>query len=112
MNNNRDPFLCFDSNKNLEEDKWHHYAVVVGADGNTGYLNGVELTNRRYNFGNKNDKSFLNSISAKERLILGYGRSSYLLSPEFIYFKGTLDDFRVYDKALSTDEVKELASLS
>ena len=55
IKDNKDPFLCFDSNVNLEENKWHHFAAVIGPDGNTGYLDGVELTNRHYNFGNSKD---------------------------------------------------------
>ncbi|TKJ16929.1 hypothetical protein CEE44_00125 [Candidatus Woesearchaeota archaeon B3_Woes] len=105
---NQEPFLCFDSNKNVEENKWHHFAVVVSPNGNTGYLNGVEITNRRYNFGNSKDSSFLKDISGKTKLMLGYGRSSYMLSPDFIYFKGALDDVRIYDKPLTTSEIKEL----
>ena len=109
-NNNQNPFLCFDSNKDLDEDKWYHYAVVVGADGNTGYLDGVEMADRDYNFGNANDKSFLSSIPVKKKFTLGYGKSSSGISPDFSYFKGALDDVRIYDKTLSADEVKGLSS--
>lgn len=59
--------MCYDSNVNLAENKWHHFAVVVGPDGNTGYLNGKEITNRHYNFGNSKDKSFLDDIPKKEK---------------------------------------------
>ncbi|NQV08293.1 LamG domain-containing protein [Candidatus Woesearchaeota archaeon] len=108
IKNNREPFLCYDSTNNVEEDKWHHFAVVVGDDGNTGYLNGVEITNRDYNFGDANAKSFLNSIPVKEQLTLGHGRSSFMISPDFVYYKGYLDDVRIYNKPLSSDEINEL----
>lgn len=108
IKNNRDTFLCYDSNVNLEENKWHHFAVVVGDGGNTGYLDGVELTNRNYNFGNSKNPSFLDDITDNKKLMLGYGRSSYMLSPDFIYYKGALDDLRIYNKPLSQSEIKEL----
>jgi hypothetical protein len=108
IKNNQEPFLCFDSNMNLEENKWHHFAVVVDSDGNTGYLNGIEMDNRHYNFGNSNNPSFLDDISGKTKFMLGYGRSSYMISSDFVYYKGYVDDLRVYNKALSSDEVKEL----
>lgn len=109
VKDNLEPYLCYDSNVNLAENKWHHFAVVVDENGNTGYLNGVEITNRHYNFGKSSDKSFLDDVSNKEKLMLGYGRSSHQVWPDFVYYKGSLDDFRIYDKALTADEIKELA---
>ena len=108
IKNNQDPFLCYDSNINFEENKWYHFAVVVSDDGNTGYLNGVEMTNRHYNFGNSKDTSFLDDIPVKEKFMLGYGRSSYMVGPDFVYYKGYLDEFRIYDKPLSSIEIKEI----
>ncbi len=109
IKDNKDPFLCYDSNVNLEENKWYHFAVVVSENGNTGYLDGVEMTNRQYNFGNSKDSSFLDDIPGEERFMLGYGRSAREVWPDFVYFKGALDDFRVYDRPLSADEIKELS---
>jgi len=108
INNQFEPFLCFDSDVNLAENKWHHFAVVVSKDGNTGYLNGNEITNRHYNFGNSKDPSFLDDIPNKKKLMLGYGRSSHLISPDFVYFKGALDDFRIYNEPLGEEEIMEL----
>lgn len=108
IKNNHEPYLCFDSNENLDENIWYHFAVVVSPEGNTGYLNGIELTNRYYNFGTSSDVSFLNDIPVKEMLTLGYGRSSSELSPDFLYYKGYLDDVRVYDIPLSSSKINEL----
>jgi len=108
IKDNKDPFLCYDSNVNLGDDKWYHFAVVVGPGGNTGYLNGAEITNRHYNFGTSKDPYFLDDISKNKKLMIGYGRSSYMVGPDFVYYKGALDDFRIYDKTLSTSEIKEL----
>jgi len=104
-----EPVLCYDSDQNLEENTWIHFAVVVGSDGNTGYLNGAELTNRRYNFGSDSDQMFLSEIPVKELFTLGYGKTHEQISPTFVYFKGMLDDMRIYNRALSSSEVQELA---
>lgn len=108
IRNDKDPFLCFDTNKNLDENKWYHFAVVVSENGNTGYLNGVEMTDRDYNFGNSNAHPFLNDISAKDKFYIGYGRNSYMISPDMVFFKGEIDDVRVYNEPLSADEIKGL----
>ena len=51
------PSFCFDSQDPLTEGEWYHFVAVVGTykniGYNTGYLNGEEMTNRRYNFGNQ-----------------------------------------------------------
>jgi len=110
IKDNQEPFLCFDSKNNLEENKWHHIAVVVNSSGNTGYLNGQEMTNRNYNFGNSSNTSFLDKIKEKELFALGYGKTSYMISPNFIYYKGYIDDVRIYNEPLSSAEIEELAS--
>lgn len=108
IKDNQEPFLCFDTNENLAEDIWHHFAVTVGPDGNTGYLNGIELDSRDYNFGTSSDQSFFSSIPVQKQLTLGLGRTHHEISPEFINFKGYLDDVRIYDRPLSEQEIKDL----
>lgn len=107
----QNPFLCFDSNVNLEEDTWHHFVLVVDSNGNTGYLNGVELTDRRYNFGSSSDQKFLNDIPVKELLCIGYGKSHSDVGTEFLYFKGYVDELQIYNKALSSSEIQELYNI-
>lgn len=108
VKDNQEPVLCFDSNANLEEDTWYHFAAVVGPDGNTGYLNGVEMTNRDYNFGQSSDKLFLNDIPQKELFTLGYGKTNYHVSSYFGFFQGAIDDLRIYSRALSSTEIAGL----
>lgn len=109
IKNNMLPFLCFDTNINLEENRWYHMAVVISENGNTGYLDGVKLINRNYNFGDSNDIAFFAEIPVKEKMYLGYGRSSYMISPEMVYYKGYLDEFRIYNKTLSDEEISSLS---
>ncbi len=110
IKDNREPFLCYDSNINLEESRWYHFALVVGEDGNTGYLDGVEMKNRDYNFGKASDRAFFADIPVKEKAFIGYGKSSSMISPEFVYYKGFVDDFRIYNRALGADEIRMLST--
>jgi len=108
IKNNQEPFLCFDSDINIEENTWHHFAVVVGPDGNTGFFDGVEMTNRDYNFGTTTDTSFLSSIPVAEKLMFGYGRTHHEISPDFVNMTGALDELRIYDRPLTAEEIQEL----
>jgi hypothetical protein len=98
------PSFCYDSGSPIPEDKWHHLVVVVGEDYNTGYLNGEEMVNRRYNFGTASYSQFFADAIAHERLWLGKGHWDGTTQ----YFKGTIDELRIYNKPLSEAEVREL----
>lgn len=99
--------FCVDSNFNLDENKWYHYVAVVSDNGNTVYLNGEELYNRRYNLGsNSSYTTFFNDVPAKELLSIGYGK--YSQEDPFYSFKGCIDEVKIYDKKLSKKEVKSL----
>jgi hypothetical protein len=112
IKNGQEPFLCSDSEVSLEENEWQHFAVVAGPTGNTLYLNGKEVVNRDYNFGHSTDKAFLADIPVKEIMTIGYGRSHKWISPDFVYFKGMLDDFRIYDRPLDAQEIQQLHSMA
>lgn len=105
------PSLCFDSNKNLREHEWYHFVVVVGyyknISYNTGYLNGKELFHRQYNFANAFTAEFFKDSVMHESLFLGKG----FWNKEIHYFDGKIDDLRIYDKALSTEEIVLLYNL-
>ncbi len=99
--------FCFDSNKNLEENKWYHFVAVVSETGNTGYLNGIEMTDRHYNLGSDSTyTNFFSSVPVQEIFTLGYGR--YGMCDDFFCFDGWISDFRVYSRALSASEVNKL----
>jgi hypothetical protein len=102
--------FCFDTGFNLQENTWYHFAAVVNNEGNTGYLNGVELSGRRYNLNsNESYTDFFSHVTAKKQLSLGFGR--YGRNSSFFSFKGSLDDVRIYGRALTGAEVKALYSL-
>jgi hypothetical protein len=102
-----EPILCFDSGVNLKPDTWYHFAVVTSTSGNTGYLNGVELVSRHYNFGSAQDTRFFNSLTKRKIFRLGHGW--FGIDQKFHYYQGLLDEVRIYNRPLTNSEIKTLA---
>lgn len=101
------PSFCYDSGNRISTDTWHHYVAVVGPDYNTGYLNGQEMVNRDYNFGDASYSQFFADALAHENLWLGKGHWDRTTQ----YYKGAIDELRIYSKPLSREEVNELYQL-
>ncbi len=105
------PIQCFDSNFDLDPDTWYHFCAVVSETGNTGYLDGLELTDRRYNLGSDETfTEFFASISVQDMLALGYGK--YSKNKNFYEFPGAIDDVRIYDRPLDGDDIWSLYQLA
>jgi hypothetical protein len=88
----------------FQDGTWYHVASVYdlsvpGQTTGTFYLNGMSKGSDTQSV----DGSVFNTCS------LGIGKSSYGPSPT--YFNGTIDDFRVYDRALNSTEIGWLAGL-
>jgi hypothetical protein len=98
------PSFCFDSSEAVTEGEWHHFVAVVGENYNTGYLDGQELKNRNYNFGNSSYSQFFADVIKHETLWIGRG----YWQGNTVFFDGAIDDIRVYNKPLSAQEVQEL----
>jgi len=98
------PSFCFDSHDPISTNEWHHIVVVVGENYNTGYLDGVEMKNRDYNFGNASFSQFFEDAIAHEKMWLGKGHWDQTIQ----YFNGAMDELRIFSKALSPSEVKIL----
>jgi hypothetical protein len=100
------PTFCFDSNFDLMVDTWYHFVAVVGEDFNTGYLDGVELVNRNYNFGGPVDSVFLENVPNIGTCFIGKGYFANFPNP--CYFDGTIDDVRIYREPLDAANVEHL----
>ncbi|HTL58808.1 MAG TPA: LamG-like jellyroll fold domain-containing protein [Candidatus Limnocylindrales bacterium] len=99
--------FCFDSGTNLLPNTWYHFVGLVSPNGNTGYLNGQEMTNRHYNLGsNPAYTNFFSSVPARDCLTMAYGRFSG--NTNFTYGAVTLSDVQVYDRQLSPLEIGAL----
>lgn len=104
IDDDAEPSLCFDSATDLQTGQWYHFVAVVGNDFNTGYLNGLEMTNRHYNGGDPSSTSFFVSVADKQVCWLGKGYLAFL--PNENYLDGVLDEVRVYGRPLSATEVQ------
>ena len=99
--------MCFDTNDGIgviEPEKWYHFVAVVGEDYNIGYLNGQELSNRRYNFSSDSAHLFFKDFISHEKMWIGKG----FWKDKEVYFDGLIDDVRIYKTPLGLEEVKEL----
>ncbi|MBQ9559161.1 MAG: RICIN domain-containing protein [Bacteroidaceae bacterium] len=83
-------------NKNLAVNQWVHLAVTLGDEGATLYLNGEAVaTNAAVTVRPSDFRPVSNYI----------GRSQFAADP---MFRGRIDDFRIYNYALSAEEVKAM----
>ena len=99
--------FCYDSGINLEPNAWYHFAAVVGPTGNTGYLNGEEMTYRHYNLGsNASYTNFFASVTAQELMAFGYGR--YGKADPFYHHNGLIDEICIYQRPLEPYEIQEI----
>lgn len=98
------PSLCYNTSDPIEEGKWYHYVLIVGDGYNTGYLNGQLMSDRIYSFGYSQIQEFFMDAIAPENLWIGKG---YWNTNE-VFFKGGIDEIKIFDYALSQMEVNDL----
>lgn len=88
----------------VNDDQWHHIAVIFNRTANmVRYVDGALS-------GSQNDISFLSgqSIDNTKQIRIG-GRDQ---AGDEVYFKGLIDEVRVYPRGLSAQEIASLAGLS
>jgi RNA polymerase sigma-70 factor (ECF subfamily) len=82
---------------NVLDGAWHHYGVVVDRAGSRVYIDGVARASSRAGGG---------AFDPKGDIVLG-GRSDL---DRGRFFRGALDDLRIYDRALAPEEMRGLAA--
>lgn len=98
---------CFDNNKTIQKNQWYHFAAVVSPTGNTGYINGVELTNRHYNAGTlPSDTEFFSSITKRDLMAFGYGTTG--IASAFRYYNGLIDEIAIFNRPLQGAEILQI----
>jgi hypothetical protein len=102
------PSFCFDSWVDMEPERWYHFVAVVGEDFNTGYLDGKPMEYLNYNFGTRKTSQFFEDAWSDDVIWLGKG----YWDAEPYYLDGTIDDLRIYNRALSANEVGELYEMA
>lgn len=101
------PTMCYDSNDGMGRilpDTWYHFVAVVGEDYNTGFLNGKEIDDRRYNFQSDSSSLFFADALKHEKMWIGKG----FWKGKEVYFDGLIDDVRIYDQPLSAKDIGRL----
>lgn len=98
------PSFCYDSWNPIIEGEWYHFVAVVGDDFNTGYLNGQEMHDRKYNFGTESTHEFFSDAIAHENLWIGKG---YWDSNSML-FKGAIDEIKIFNRPLTQVEIDTL----
>lgn len=88
----------FSSSASIQEDIWHHYLVVYDGSTATLYLNGIP-TGQRANWGSIND--------INTDVLIG---ASFDENIPGIFYHGTIDDIRIYNRAVNTEEVIALSN--
>jgi hypothetical protein len=91
----------------IQVNTWYHFVGVVGADYNTGFLNGNEMIGRRYNVGTQpTDHVWFGDLNSP--LYCSTGRGILGTQTNWNYFDGQIDEIRLYDGPLGAAEVTRL----
>jgi len=92
--NNNEKYIV--NNTPFQTSTWYHLTMVYANDSLWYYVNG-QLISRIY-------KGFTSAFSASKPVMLGYSDNQVNKR----YFKGKIDDIRIYNRKLSAAEVAEL----
>ena len=86
---------------------WHHIAYTTDAGGNNFYIDGVPATTVTYTSGDATSNTFYNQcVDSSGATQYGIGWTGSAGDPE--YFDGSIDDLRVYSRALSAADIAAL----
>ena len=85
----------------LEESKWYHVAVSFNDTVSEGYINGIMIKGI-------NHHGLKMSFTKSSKALIGLTASMHQYEHNF---KGSIDDVRIYNRALSAAEVKALYDL-
>jgi len=98
------PIQCFNTVEEIVAGVWYSFVGVVGPTGNTGFLNGLEMTNRHYNFGDATTTHFFSSVtSPSDALWVGKGFLGDETGADHFY--GLVKDVQIHDEPLSAGDV-------
>ncbi|MGN6369692.1 MAG: PKD domain-containing protein, partial [Phycisphaerae bacterium] len=96
------------SNATVNDGNWHQVAVTVDATGNKLYVDGVAAAST-YFTGNSSTQAFFSAVSALSYMEIGSYKYSTGLSE---LFAGAIDDVRVYNRALTSTDIAQLATIA
>ena len=96
------------STATVNDGTWHHVAITVDATGNRIYIDGA-LVSVSYSQGSSASSSFFDEIIDIDSISIGQSVRASTVEGSF---NGSLDDVRLYDRALSVSDITELATVN
>ncbi len=109
MENGVMQLAVYKSDVAINDGNWHHVAISIGPSGNVLYVDGAAATSGQltYDTGNTSTQRFFSSVSGLDSMAIGRNQDS---SGGKWYATGSLDDVRIYNRALSATEVSSVAN--
>jgi hypothetical protein len=95
------------TNANIDDNVWHHVAITVDGSGNKLFIDGVKQNSLTYYDGSASTQEFFSDVSRLDFMAIGAQNNDSSLANEL---EGFLDDVRVYDRGLSSDDISDLFS--
>jgi hypothetical protein len=96
--------LCFRTADDLEAGVWHHFAISVSPDGNTGWLDGAVLSDERYNVhGDETATAFCDDLFVRNVFWMGRGYLASVQADQFL--DGALDEIMVFEEPMNDEQV-------
>jgi len=97
----------FTSNNTINDGNWHHVAVTVDSGGNKLFIDGQLISggNLTYQAGDSTTQHFFSSVSNADAMAIGRNQGS---SGAKWHTAGSIDDTRIYSRALSTKEIEAI----
>ena len=91
----------------VNDGNWHHVAFTVDGSGNQLYIDGVAAA-RTFTTGSAATTAFISALNSKTNTTIG-AYNNGAINGEFL---GTLDDVRVYSRALTSGDMAQLYATS
>lgn len=101
------PVQCFNTVETIAAGRWYSFVGSVSATGNTGYLDGNEMTNRHYNFGDASTTHFFSSVTYPSNA-LWVGKGFLGDETGAMNFNGLIQNLRIFDAPLTSQQVMAL----
>ena len=98
--------LCWSTTNELGIGSWYHVVSATSDLGTHVYINNVEIYNSAgltWQFGNDSMRRFLYDVVQQE--VLWFGKGLWNNEPQ--YFEGVIDEFKIWDYSISSEEVTE-----
>ena len=94
------PYAIITSDKTLTSGMWYHIVGIYDSNYNLRiYINGVEDTN--------SPKRMEGDVVYSLTKNLNFGRRGGTFHPNTVFMKGCIDEVRIYNRALASEEIKE-----